>query len=633
MHCGLTKCKSSIQNHYDALIQTLKSAAAPLPRTKQGVEKSWWTPTLTNLKNQSIEIHELWQSQGKPRDGPTQQERLRIKASYKLALKQAQRAPKQEQWNRLHSSMVSNDTDKFWKSWRTLYSKKNTHLPPVVDGKSDKKEIAEAFRQSFEKNAQPNNEQKVNEVNDKFKTEYEKLESSHGSRCQCDKYNIKIENVLDAIHALKRGKSLDDDGISAEHIMFAPLSFITELQKLFNQMLAHSFVPTQFSRGTIVPIIKDQQGDRSDLSNYRGITISPIISKLFEHVLKYIFRDHLKSNPWQFGFKRKNSTTNALFCLRETVDYHINNGSRVFCAFLDASKAFDRIIHTGLFLKMANNGVPKIFIDLIMNWYQNLVCRVRWDCEYSTWFHVKAGVRQGGVLSPSFYCMYVDELVDILRSLKIGCHIKRVFMAALLYADDMALLAPSLKGLQQLLNACSEFCNDWDICLNAKKSKLLYFGKSCNNLYQPKLNNSPLDWVDTWNYLGLKLVSGKKFGSTAADRIKKYYKCANAIFRIEGRSDDLTMLRLIEAHCVPILTYAIEVAELNDRNERSKIRAAYNSVFRRIFGYRTYESVTDLQLALARPTWEMLLEERKSGFYRRLESCNADSPVHVFTVP
>ena len=86
-----------------------------------------------------------------------------------------------------------------------------------------------------------------------------------------------------------------------------------------------------------------------------------------------------------------------------------------------------------------------------------------------------------------------DKLVTILRSLKIGCHIKTVFMAALLYADDMALLSPSLRGLQWLLNVCSEYCKEWDIALNAKKSKLMYFGKPCNNLLQPKLNNLPLD--------------------------------------------------------------------------------------------------------------------------------------------
>ena len=136
----------------------------------------------------------------------------------------------------------------------------------------------------------------------------------------------------------------------------------------------------------------------------------------------------------------------------------------------------------------------------------------------------------------------------------------KVFMAALLYADDMALLAPSMKGLQLLLDKCSEFCKEWDICLNAKKSKLIYFGKRCENLFIPKLNGLPLEWKESWNYLGVNIVGGKKFGCSAAERIKKFYRCANAIFRIDGRSNDLIMLRLIETHCIPILTYGMEVS-------------------------------------------------------------------------
>ena len=92
------------------------------------------------------------------------------------------------------------------------------------------------------------------------------------------------------------------------------------------------------------------------------------------------------------------------------------------------------------------------------------------------------------------------------------------------------------------------------------------------------------------------------------------------------------MLRLVESHCVPILTYGIEIAHFSDSQEKSKIRAAYNSLFRRIFGYRLFESVTDLQLSLARPTWELLTESLKIGFYERLASSDAGSPVHVFAV-
>ena len=92
------------------------------------------------------------------------------------------------------------------------------------------------------------------------------------------------------------------------------------------------------------------------------------------------------------------------------------------------------------------------------------------------------------------------------------------------------------------------------------------------------------------------------------------------------------MLRLVESHCVPILTYGMEVANFSDHKEKSRIRAAYNSLFRKIFGYRRFESVTDLQLSLGRPTWEMLLENMKVGFFERLSQCKADSPVHIFSL-
>ena len=96
--------------------------------------------------------------------------------------------------------------------------------------------------------------------------------------------------------------------------------------------------------GTIVPIVKDRQGNLGDLNNYRGITIAPIISKIFEHVLRIVFSDSLSTSNFQFGFKRKSSTSHAIFCLKETINYYTERGSSVFCSFLDASKAFDRLV-------------------------------------------------------------------------------------------------------------------------------------------------------------------------------------------------------------------------------------------------------------------------------------------------
>ena len=100
----------------------------------------------------------------------------------------------------------------------------------------------------------------------------------------------------------------------------------------------------------------------------------------------------------------------------------------------------------------------------------------------------------------------------------------------------------------------------------------------------------------------------KQFDCSITDRVRKFYRCSNAIFRIDGKSSDMVMLRLIETHCVPLLTYAIEVVNVSNRDERRQLRVAYNSVFRKIVHYRRSQSVTALQGFLQRTTWVQLVE-------------------------
>ena len=85
------------------------------------------------------------------------------------------------------------------------------------------------------------------------------------------------------------------------------------------------------------------------------------------------------------------------------------------------------------------------------------------------------------------------------------------------------------------------------------------------------------------------------------------------------------MLRLVETHCVPLLTYAIEVVHVANRDEKRQLRVAYNSLFRKIFGYRWRESVTALQGFLGRPTWEQLVEKRSANFRNCLLTSGGDS--------
>ena len=91
----------------------------------------------------------------------------------------------------------------------------------------------------------------------------------------------------------------------------------------------------------------------------------------------------------------------------------------------------------------------------------------------------------------------------------------------------------------------------------------------------------------------------------------------------------MVLLRLIETHCVPILSFAIELTHVANRDERRSLRVAYNSIFRKPIGYRYFESVTNLQHALGRLTWKELIERRKSGFESRARTCDDDSLVRA----
>src|SRR5207245_1382683 len=147
-------------------------------------------------------------------------------------------------------------------------------------------------------------------------------------------------------------------------------------------------------------------GDCGDVENYRPITLSPVISKIFEQLVSELCSTFLCSDSLQFGFKKNLGCSHALFLLRKTIEHFNNGNSNVFIASLDASKAFDRVNHYKLFSTLMKRGLPSMFINIIINWYTKLYAVVRWKDQFSSMFKVFSGVRQGGILSPILFNTY-----------------------------------------------------------------------------------------------------------------------------------------------------------------------------------------------------------------------------------
>ena len=129
------------------------------------------------------------------------------------------------------------------------------------------------------------------------------------------------------------------------------------------------------------------------------------------------------------------------------------------------------------------------------------------------------------------------------------------------------------------------------------------------------------------NWRELIVQSLRRFFGCIEEKLEPFYGLLNAILRIKGQSNELVMLHLFESHFIPILTYAIDVIHVANRDERRRLRVAYNSIFRKVFDYRTRESVTELQHALQRPTWEELVDKRRATFQKRISQCGLLSHI------
>ena len=137
--------------------------------------------------------------------------------------------------------------------------------------------------------------------------------------------------------------------LSSDHIVNGCDELFVYITLLFSAILVHGAMPDNFLQSTIVPIPKERNVDRSNINNYRGIALRSIFGKLMDNIALMKFSDKLQTSSLQFGFEAKSSTNLCTFVLKDTLAYYVKNQTTVFCTFLDASKAFDRINYCKLF--------------------------------------------------------------------------------------------------------------------------------------------------------------------------------------------------------------------------------------------------------------------------------------------
>ena len=208
--------------------------------------------------------------------------------------------------------------------------------------------------------------------------------------------------ISKSLRKLKRGKAAGLDSLTAEHLVHCHPSLSCILSKLFNLMLCYGYLPHDFGRSYTVPLLKanDCRTKSALCSDFRGIAISCILSKVMEHCILDRFSEFFSSNDNQFGFKKNTSCSQAIFYVRTIVNRFIDGGSTANLCTIDLSKAFDKVNHHALFIKLMKRRIPIKLLDLLVYWLDNCLSCVKWDGIFSHVFKLEFGVRQGSVLSP-----------------------------------------------------------------------------------------------------------------------------------------------------------------------------------------------------------------------------------------
>lgn len=335
-----------------------------------------------------------------------------------------------------------------------------------------------------------------------------------------------------------------------------------KLSALFRFLLRSGSFPISWRIANITPIPKGPSS--STPTNYRPISITPLISRVYERLLAKRLSGYLEANhllpDCQFAFRKGLGTTDALLTITHHIQVALDRGQEVRLAQIDFSAAFDMVIHSGLLKKLKRIGMRGPIFSVLKQFLTSRKHRVKIDGSYSDWFDVRSGVPQGSVLGPLLFIIFTSDLFLGLKG-KFFC-----------YADDATLMkvieSPAQRqsvceDLNEDLSKISAWCRRWGMKINPAKSKSLIISRSRTSL--PEHGNLVLqgDTVSDCNdldILGVRLDKALSFEShirnlvsTASQRLGLIRKS----FRVfEDNSVSASCLR---AFVLPLLEYCAPV--------------------------------------------------------------------------
>lgn len=586
-----------MRTYFKRICETMTQAAKAYERTIRSTDHQvpGWSDVVQDAHRVARSDFLYWKSMGSPRQGSAFLDMRVSKARFKYALRSCRKHRERKQADGLAKALLNRDSTSFWNQVRRL-GRSSSAVASAIDGHSGADNICQFW-----------------------KSHYSDLLNSVSNPA----HDVLLEAELDAASnldlvwtptdfakyraGLKLGKSAGLDGLCSEHLRFAPGIMDIHMSLIWNAMYKHSFLPEELLSVKIVPIVKNPAGDLASSKNYRPVAIATPVSKLLEVAIL----DKLDwiadiPEPNQFGFRRKSATDQCVFALKERIRRYVQLEGPVYCCFLDASKAFDRVVHSTLFRQLLRHNIPASIVKLLRFWYSKQQMFVSWNGCLSAGFLIGNGVRQGGITSPVLYNIYSNLFSQELNRCMVGCTLNEVSVNHLAYADDVCLISPSVGGLRQLLRICEEVAEYLSIRFNPDKSVCMRFLPKVNYvipLFEVLLKGVPLNFVQETKYLGHIICDDLSDHADMQKTIRTIYARGNMLTRKFGKCSHQVKKVLFRSYMTPL--YCGHLWGSYTQGKKRDVIQAYNRIFRKFFQIKNYDPQKQVHISTSRKLVEL----------------------------